>query len=219
MNRNDDLIAFILGDAPASDELRRALRTREGRRELAELRKVLHAVDGAYREVPSARPAAFYRALTTPIGRIFVAVTDRGLVRLDFRRRESEFADELRRRIGAEVEPSEAKTAPVAEQLGAYFAGKRRRFDLPVDLRLTTAFQRRVLLAATRVPPGDVVSYGEIARRIGQPGASRAVGQALGRNPVPIVIPCHRIVAGGGELGGYAGGPTIKRKLLALEAA
>ena len=96
---------------------------------------------------------------------------------------------------------------------------ERARFDLRLDLSELTPFHRRVLLAAAEVPAGKVVSYGEIARRIGRPAGSRAVGQALGRNPVPIVIPCHRVVAAGGQLGGYTGGLDIKRKLLRLEGA
>ena len=111
------------------------------------------------------------------------------------------------------------KLAEIVEQLEAYFAGRRRAFDLRIDLSRATPFQRRVLLATRAVPSGTVVSYGEIARRIAQPKASRAVGQALGHNPVPIVIPCHRIVAGSGRLGGYTGGLHIKKKLLGLEAA
>ena len=122
-------------------------------------------------------------------------------------------------RFAVEVLPSPAKTARIVHQLRAYFAGERRRFDIEIDFRHVTSFQRRVLLAATQVPAGQVVSYGEIARRIGRPGGSRAVGQALGHNPVPIVVPCHRVVAAGGALGGYTGGLDIKRKLLRIEGA
>jgi methylated-DNA-[protein]-cysteine S-methyltransferase len=100
-----------------------------------------------------------------------------------------------------------------------YWRGPRRRFDLPIDLGGVSPFQRRVLRAARRIPAGRVLSYGDLARRIGQPRACRAVGQALGRNPVPIVIPCHRVVAGAGRLGGYVGGVARKRKLLAIEGA
>jgi len=127
--------------------------------------------------------------------------------------------EELRRRLGAEVVRSPARTADIVHQLRAYFAGERRTFDVRVDLSRLTPFHQRVLLAAASVPAGQVVSYGEIARRIGQPRGSRAVGQALGRNPIPIVIPCHRVVASGGKLGGYTGGLAIKKKLLRIEGA
>jgi methylated-DNA-[protein]-cysteine S-methyltransferase len=125
----------------------------------------------------------------------------------------------LREQLRAEVIESEEKVADVAAQLKAYFAGERRAFDVPIDLSLASAFQRRVLMAARGVPAGQVVTYGELARRIGVPNASRAVGWALGRNPVPIVIPCHRIVRTGGGLGGYIGGVKVKRRLLELEGA
>ena len=164
------------------------------------------------------RRTIYYCALPTPIGRVFVAAGEAGLVRLSFRQSEASFVAELRR-LGADVVRSPARTADIVHQLRAYFAGERRSFDVRLDLRHTTPFQRRVLLAAARVPAGQVVSYGEIARRIGQPQGSRAVGQALGQNPVPIVIPCHRVIAAGGRIGGYTGGLGIKRKLLRLEGA
>src|SRR4029077_4551660 len=97
---------------------------------------------------------------------------------------------------------SRARTADVVHQLRAYFAGERRAFDLSVDLSGVSPFQRRVLMAAVSVPAGQVWSYGEIRPPIGRPGGSRAVGQALGHNPVPIVIPCHRVIAAGGQIGG-----------------
>ncbi|NIL95766.1 MAG: methylated-DNA--[protein]-cysteine S-methyltransferase, partial [Planctomycetales bacterium] len=100
-----------------------------------------------------------------------------------------------------------------------YLEGSRLTFDLPLDLRRVTDFQRQVLQAAAGVPRGQVTTYGEIARQIGKPNAARAVGQALGRNPVPIVIPCHRVIAADGSLRGYSGGGGIrsKAKLLQLE--
>src|SRR5207248_5914676 len=144
--------------------------------------------------------------------------SEAGLVRVSFGRSEASFVRELRR-LGAEPLRSEARTAEVVHQLRAYFAGERRAFDLRFDLSGISSFQRRVLMAAASVPAGEVVSYGEIARRIGRPGGSRAVGQALGRNPIPIVIPCHRVIAAGGRIGGYGGGLVIKRRLLRLEGA
>ena len=215
--RDDELIGVLLGEAPAGPTLARWLATDAGRRELALYRRALAAFERLYRE-PGGQHTAYYCAIGTPIGRVFVAATAAGLVRVSFRQREASFLAELRRQLGLEPVRSLTRTADIIHQLRAYFAGERRLFDVRVDLRHVTPFQRRVLAAAAGVPPGQVVSYGEIARRIGQPGGSRAVGQALGRNPVPIVIPCHRVVAAG-HIGGYTGGLAIKRKLLRLEGA
>ena len=232
---DDELIAMLLGDARPSPRLERWLGTDTGRRELAAYRQALSALQRLYGKVGASKPrvgpsnprvapskprrAAYYCAIPTPIGRVLVAATDAGLVRVSFRQSEASFVAELRQRLDADVIRSPARTAAIVDQLRAYFAGERRTFDVPVDLRDVTPFQRRVLLAAAKVPAGQVVSYGEIARRIGQPRGSRAVGQALGRNPIPIVIPCHRVVAAGGGLGGYTGGLVIKKKLLRIEGA
>lgn len=216
------LIAYALGDTPATPALRRWLATGEGKRELGRTRHALRALDlwGTATEPDTAdAPPLYYGRLATPLGPVLAAVSDRGLVSVSFGPAADAFGAALRRRHGAAVVRSDARLAPVRRQLGEYLAGKRRRFELPVDLRTLSPFQRRVLAAARRIPRGRVVSYGELARRIGSPGASRAVGQALGRNPVPIVIPCHRVVAGGGRLGGYVGGEAIKRTLLRLEGA
>lgn len=108
-------------------------------------------------------------------------------------------------------------TGPVADKLQAYFAGDLRAFSIPVDLSGVTDFTRRVLEATATIPYGETVGYGEIARMIGMPGATQAVGNALGANPVPIVIPCHRVIRSDGSLGWFTGGPEIKRALLRLE--
>ncbi len=218
--RNHELIGTLLGDARPSGALRRWLDTTDGRRELLAYRQALAALDRLH-GAPTAKPSravVYYCTLATPVGRVLVAASDAGLVRVLFRRAEASFVTELRRQLGTEVVRSPERTAEIVHQLRAYFAGRRRAFDLQVDLRRLTAFQRRVLLAAAAVPAGEVVSYGEIARRIGRPRGGRAVGQALGANPVPIVIPCHRVVAASG-IGGYGGGLAIKRKLLRLEGA
>src|SRR5262249_45851452 len=165
------------------------------------------------------RSAVYWCSLPSPIGRVHVAASDTGLVRVGFRRSEASFVAELRRSLDALPVRSPARTAEIVHQLRAYFAGERRAFDLRIDFGHVTPFLRRVLTAAAGVPPGQVVSYGEIARRIGQPRGSRAVGQALGRNPMPIVLPCHRIIAAGGKIGGYGGGLRMKRTLLRLEGA
>ena len=217
---DEQLIATLLGDAEASPALARWLETPEGRREARAYRRTLGALGRLYGDVraPERRRTIYYCAIRTPIGRMLVAASEAGLVRVSFPQREAAFVASLRR-LGTDVVRSPARTADIVHQLRAYFAGERRTFDVRVDLSGLTPFHRRVLEAAASVPAGEVVSYGEIARRIGQPGGSRAVGQALGRNPVPIVIPCHRVIAAGGKIGGYGGGLTIKRKLLRLEGA
>ena len=220
MTNHDALIAMLLGDRPASPLMVRWLRTPAGRQELAAYRRTLAVLDRAYgREADAPAAPVYYSAVPTPIGRIFVAASAGGLVRVSFPRSEASFVGELRRCLGTEPIRSRARTEHIVHQLRAYFAGERRRFDVRLDLSGTSPFQRRVLMAAASVPAGEVVSYGEIARRIGQPHGSRAVGQALGRNPIPIVIPCHRVIAAGGRIGGYGGGLAIKRKLLRLEGA
>ena len=106
-----------------------------------------------------------------------------------------------------------------AAQLDAYFAGDRRTFDLPVRFTMGSDFQRRVWDELTRIPVGETVSYGQLAERVGRPGAARAVGSAVARNPVSIVVPCHRVVGATGAITGYAGGVDRKRALLELERA
>ena len=213
---DDELIGKLLGDRPRSPG--GWLGTAQGREELEGYRRTLADLDRLYGgHLPG--PAIYWCAVPAPIGRLFVAASDSGLLRVSFRHREESFLDELWEHTEADVVRSPVRTADIVEQLRDYFAGERRRFDVRLDLRHVSPFQRRVLLAATRVPAGEVVSYGEIARRIGEPGGSRAVGQALGHNPIPIVIPCHRVVAAGGRIGGYTGGVAIKRKLLRLEGS
>ncbi|HLF25502.1 MAG TPA: methylated-DNA--[protein]-cysteine S-methyltransferase [Anaerolineae bacterium] len=215
----DELIAMLLHDAEPSPQLKRWLETDAGRRELEAYRKALEMLDRAYAHAPAAplKPLVYYTALRTPVGRLLIAATEAGLVRISFRQDEAAFVAELRRQLKADVVKSAEKLASIIAQLENYFAGKQRAFDLPIDWSRIAPFQRSVLTAALNIPAGQVVSYGEIARRIGRPAASRAVGQALGHNPMPIVIPCHRVVASGGGLGGYTGGLRVKQKLLQLE--
>ncbi len=216
-SRERALIATLLGDERSSRQLEEWLRSPAGRRETTAYRQALGGLEQVYGDLRLPAASVYYTALRAPIGRIFVAATESGLVRVSFRGSEASFAAELRRRLRKGVVRSAERLRPIADQLEAYFGGERLAFDLPIDLSIATPFQRRVLRATREVPAGKVVSYRDIARRIGQPGASRAVGQALGSNPVPIVIPCHRVVASDGGLGGYAGGLAIKKKLLALE--
>ena len=141
------------------------------------------------------------------------------MCKLDFGVNQADFLSRLDPLARTERNP--VALEPIAAQLRAYFADARTEFDVSLDLDRLTPFQRSVLMTARRIPPGTVWTYGQVAQTIGKPRASRAVGQALGRNPMPIVIPCHRVVASDGGLGGYSGGGGLasKRWLLRLEGA
>lgn len=155
----------------------------------------------------------------TPIGPLYLAASQEGLLALSYSDSELDFLDWLKGYTGAEVRRDPGRLAEAAQQLRQYLAGDRHQFVLPLDLRFMSDFQRRVLTTVARVPAGQVTTYGDLARRIQRPKSSRAVGQALGHNPIPIVLPCHRVLAADGELGGYSGrgGIETKRYLLALE--
>ena len=158
--------------------------------------------------------------LESPVGELLVAVTPRGLAYVAF---EDEERDELLARLSRQLSPRilehPAATDEVRRQLEEYFDGERTRFELKLDRRLMWGIARDVLAATARVPFGRTTTYGKVAERIGRPRASRAVGNALGSNPLPIVVPCHRVLRAGGDVGGYAGGPSRKRKLLTLEGS
>ncbi|MEU0243672.1 methylated-DNA--[protein]-cysteine S-methyltransferase [Streptomyces sp. NPDC006235] len=157
------------------------------------------------------------------IGPLLLAATREGLVNVVFHATDAvrdRAVERLASRLG--TEPAEAPgSPPLAEaihQVEAYFAGERRAFDLPLDWSLISGFNREVLRElASGVPYGTVVGYGDLAGRVGQPGAAQAVGTAMGANPLPVVVPCHRVVESGGGIGGFGGGLETKRKLLALE--
>ena len=156
----------------------------------------------------------------SPVGELLLAVTPRGLAYVAF---EDEERDALLARLARRLSPRlldhPGATDEVRRELDEYFEGSRTRFDLKLDRRLMTGIARDVLAATARVPFGRTTTYGRIAERIGRPRASRAVGNALGSNPIPIVVPCHRVLRTGGNVGGYAGGPERKRRLLRLEGA
>lgn len=165
-----------------------------------------------------------YDRLETPVGPVWVAASSRGVARVALAAgSEARFLDELRRRAPGHALARRSPSGPLERALSEideYFRGHRRRFDLPLDLDPLSPFARRVLEATAAIPYGEVVTYGELARSAGRPGAARAVGSALGSNPVPILVPCHRVVAAGGELGGFSAGeegPRLKRRLLAAE--
>jgi O-6-methylguanine DNA methyltransferase len=154
----------------------------------------------------------------SPIGTLRCASTALGLAHLELPRASGRgFAGWLRRHAsGARVEHAWAPNREAIAQILDYLEGKRRRFDLPLDLR-ATPFQKRVYEALVRIPFGETRSYGEVARAVGAPRAVRAVGSANGANPIPLVVPCHRVVASGNRLGGFGGGLRLKRWLLAHE--
>jgi methylated-DNA-[protein]-cysteine S-methyltransferase len=152
------------------------------------------------------------------VGTVGVAVTARGVVALTLARTRCDAAAALTARVASGVRPDDEACAPALRQVGEYLAGARRAFDLRIDWALPhTPFQRRVWQALCGVPYGTAVSYGELAALAGRPGAARAVGNAMNQNPIALVIPCHRVIAAGGRIGGYGGGLDIKRALLALE--
>ncbi len=160
-----------------------------------------------------------YDVTDSPVGPLLVAATDRGLCRVAFDPDEERTLEELARLYGARVLRSPRPLEAARRELDEYFARRRTAFDLPVDVGALPGFQQLVLTALARVPYGETATYGGLARRIGKPRAARAVGGALNRNPVPIVLPCHRVVGTSGKLVGYAGGLERKRALLALERA
>ncbi|KUM89825.1 methylated-DNA--[protein]-cysteine S-methyltransferase [Streptomyces pseudovenezuelae] len=159
----------------------------------------------------------------TDIGPLLLAATDEGLVNVVFHATDAvrdKALERLASRLGAE--PVEAPGSPLLaeaiRQVEAYFAGERHDFELPLDWSLISGFNRQVLRElASGVRFGQVVGYGDLAGRVGQPGAAQAVGTAMGSNPLPVVVPCHRVVESDGGIGGFGGGLETKRKLLALE--
>jgi methylated-DNA-[protein]-cysteine S-methyltransferase len=174
---------------------------------------------------------AQFAVLAAPWGPVHIAATQHGVVAVESLATTESFLERLATRIDGSVTdrgggPAGATLEAAVNQLGEYFAGRRRVWDLRLDLGSRPAWDRSVLLDGVgRVPWGSVTSYGRVARRIGRPGAARAVGGAVGRNPIGILIPCHRVVAGDGTLGGYGGDwfgsrellLEVKRELLRIE--
>jgi methylated-DNA-[protein]-cysteine S-methyltransferase len=165
---------------------------------------------------------AVFTRLATPIGRLLVVQGPEGVVRLGF---EEEPEDRLlagvAARLGPRIVASDRELAATRDAFDAYFAGEDESLAVPVDLRLVPSPFRRAALETLRdeVGPGHVVTYGALAARIGRPKAARAVGTACATNPVPLIVPCHRVVPGSGGVGSYGGGPERKRVLLAHEGA
>lgn len=155
----------------------------------------------------------------SPLGTILVGATGAGLVRIGLPAEgEDAMLDELARRVSPRVLRAPRGTVTRARrQLDEYFEGTRRAFDVPLDWRLTVGFRRVVLRATAQIPYGQTSSYRQVAAQAGSPGAFRAAGTALALNPLPIMVPCHRVLRSGGQLGSYRGGPQAKARLLDLE--
>lgn len=155
----------------------------------------------------------------TPLGPVLLAASDAGLAGLWFQGQRHDPAAAWRGLSHQPQRPDHPVLQAAQAQLQAYFEGQRTQFDLPLDLSHGTPFQRQVWEALRDIPSGDTAGYGELAARVGAPTAARAVGAAVGRNPISIIVPCHRVVGAGGALTGYAGGLDRKRALLRLEGA
>ncbi|MGI9111248.1 MAG: methylated-DNA--[protein]-cysteine S-methyltransferase [Gaiellaceae bacterium] len=160
-----------------------------------------------------------FDVVDSPIGPLLVAATGRGICRVWFKPDPEQQLDSLARTFGSRVLRSHASVESAHRQLDEYFAGRREGFELEVDLRVAAPFARHVLEELARVPYGQTTTYGTLAARVGAPSAARAVGTVMNRNPIPIVLPCHRVVGANGSLTGYAGGLDVKERLLRLEGA
>jgi O-6-methylguanine DNA methyltransferase len=162
-----------------------------------------------------------YDTVSTRLGPVYVACTEYGLARMQIGGSAAAWRRQLRNFFSTPAEKQPSAVRRMVIQIREYLNGKRRTFRGRIDWRGMSPFQRRVLRAAMRIPYGRTSTYGKIAKSVGNPRAARAVGRALGANPIPLVIPCHRVVASDGGLGGYsaAGGVSVKRKLLRMEGA
>jgi methylated-DNA-[protein]-cysteine S-methyltransferase len=160
-----------------------------------------------------------YRTLETPVGPLLLAATERGLVRVAFRREAHDAVLEtLASRLSPRILHAPQRLDAAARQIDEYFASKRTAFDLQLDLALSSGFRRVVLEHLPLIAYGRTESYADVAREVGNPRAVRAVGTACAANPLPIVVPCHRVIRSDGTLGGYGGGLDVKTMLLHLEA-
>jgi methylated-DNA-[protein]-cysteine S-methyltransferase len=160
-----------------------------------------------------------YATMDTAVGRLLLATTPDGLIRIDYLDgdQEDERLADLARRVSPRVLAAPRKLDRARRELDEYLDGRRRDFELALDQRLMTDFGRRVLAATAAIPYGSTSTYGAVATQAGSPRGSRAAGNALGSNPLPIILPCHRVLHAGGGLGGYTGGLDRKRTLLGIE--
>jgi len=199
-----------------------------------------HAVDGLFAALPEvdeeaqrrlhARLAAAadeagildvaYRVIDTPVGTLLLAATEKGLVRVAYAREDHDnVLDQLANNVSPRVLRAPARLDVATRQIDEYFAGRRRLFELPLDYQLSHGFRRAVLSHLPEIGYGATASYAAIAAAAGNPKAVRAVGTACATNPLPVVVPCHRVVRSDGTLGQYVGGTDVKKALLMLEAA
>jgi methylated-DNA-[protein]-cysteine S-methyltransferase len=205
----------MMSTAPSDAQLLAALRTDDDRPTLHRLHS--HLADQAARE---GLLDVAYRTMDSPVGPLLLAATDRGLVRVVFAVQNHHAAlTQLATAISPRVLLAPARLDPVARQLDEYFAGRRTAFDVAVDLQLASGFRRSVLDHLRDIGYGHTETYAQVAAAAGSPRAVRAVGTACAMNPVPIVVPCHRVVRSDGSWGQYAGGSDAKAALLTLEAA
>jgi methylated-DNA-[protein]-cysteine S-methyltransferase len=160
-----------------------------------------------------------YASVDSPLGPLVVAATPKGLVRISYTdfRGGDEVLEELARRVSPRVLEAPARLDPVRRELDEYFEGRREEFDVPIDWSHLAGFTREVLRATANIGFGEVSTYAGVAAEAGSPRAVRAAGNALGANPMPVVVPCHRVLRTGGKLGGYTGGLEKKEFLLRLE--
>lgn len=213
----DQVLSYVAGDMAGTEELEMA----EHLADCAACRE--QAVDYRLLEVcldhVTQEDAVRWSSFDSPFGTMYVAATEAGLSWVSWRQPDDDALLEVlsKRFPRRPLVRDDAALADWRTQLSEYFAGERTSFDLSVDLRSLSDFERAVLEAARGIPYGEVIPYAEVARRIRKPRAMRAVGNALGHNPVAIVVPCHRVVRSDGKLGGYTGGTEYKRKLLAIE--
>jgi methylated-DNA-[protein]-cysteine S-methyltransferase len=229
----DAMPGYVVGDLKQPDQ--HWLHQHTGscnycRRELASFEKLddlLDHISLAHFDAPpislsrngAVRLQARYGIVASPVGDLLVAVSEGGVCEIAFARKGSEgFFEELRRR-GFDAVADQDAVASVAAQLRDYFEGRRSSFDVSVDLSGVSPFTQQVLRATAHTPFGQLRTYRDIAREIGKPGATRAVGNALGKNPIAIVVPCHRIIRSDRTIGGYTGGLDIKRTLLSIEGS
>lgn len=160
-----------------------------------------------------------YRTIDSPLGTLLLAATPRGLVRVAFAIEPTDAVlEDLAQRVSPRVLPLPGRLDDVAFQLDGYFGGRRRSFDLDLDLTLAGGFRREVIEVLPRIAYGATASYRQVAALVGNPGATRAVGTACAQNPIPLVLPCHRVVRANGTIGAYRGGHDAKVALLTLES-
>jgi methylated-DNA-[protein]-cysteine S-methyltransferase len=178
-------------------------------------------LDRRFREAAAAKGLLDigFDVIDSPIGPLLVAATGRGLARIYFDAEPELHLERLAQAYGRRVLRSAASVGSAHRQLDEYFNGARTAFELDVDLRGAASFAKQVLDELARVPYGQTTTYGTLAAKVGAPRAARAVGTVMNRNPIPIVLPCHRVVGANGSLTGYAGGLDVKERLLRLEGA